>query len=273
MNSRYFTITKGPDLINPSLRALKRTASDYVHHYQKVLIGLSLLVLFGSLLLPIVRSDVYAAYLGADQGCTWYRVQAGDTLTRIANRSHRTVAALAQANKIANINLIFINQNLCVPQNVSAPGNTGGSGLQTNGAVRWYAYGALEWSAPNQVSTLLSQAAYRHGLPVNLVKAIAWQESGWNQHVIARDGGIGTMQLMPYTAQNLNVQYKNRYDPYKLFDNVELGTLYLRILWNNFGGNLTKVISAYNEGGWNVVHRGIFNWRYVNSVQALMRRF
>jgi soluble lytic murein transglycosylase-like protein len=52
-----------------------------------------------------------------------------------------------------------------------------------------------------------------------------------------------------------------------------LGTTYLRSLWNGFRGNLVRIISGYNEGGWAVIHRGIFNWRYVNSVLSLMRGF
>ncbi|GER86119.1 hypothetical protein KDW_02810 [Dictyobacter vulcani] len=120
---------------------------------------------------------------------------------------------------------------------------------------------------------MLCNAAARYGLPQSLMLAIAWQESGWNQHVIAQDGGIGMMQIMPYTAQGLNRQVNGHYDPYKLQDNIELGAIYLRSLWHGFHGNKTQIISAYNEGGWNVQHRGIFNWRYVNSVHALMRRY
>jgi hypothetical protein len=81
------------------------------------------------------------------------------------------------------------------------------------------------------------------------------------------------MQLMPRTASGLNAQAHAHYNPYKLADNIALGAIYLHSLWRGLHGNLTKVISAYNEGGWNVVHRGIFNWRYVNNVKALMRRF
>ena len=54
---------------------------------------------------------------------------------------------------------------------------------------------------------------------------------------------------------------------------VNLGDTYLYWLYHNFHGNLVKVISAYNEGGWAVIHRGIFNWRYVNNVLYLMRVF
>lgn len=48
-------------------------------------------------------------------GTTTYVVQRGDTLRRIAQQFNTTVAALAQLNGIANVNLIFVGQRLTVP--------------------------------------------------------------------------------------------------------------------------------------------------------------
>ena len=139
--------------------------------------------------------------------------------------------------------------------------------------MSWYDYSALDWSTRAQVQSLLHGAAADFGLPANLLLAIAWQESGWYQHVIAWDGGSGVMQIMPYTAVSINIGTGIRRDPYHLWDNIMLGAQYLRWLWNGFHGNLSELISGYNEGGWNVIHRGIFNWRYVNNVLSLMRAF
>lgn len=50
-----------------------------------------------------------------------YRVAKGDTLTRIANRFHTTVTALAHINKIHWINRIFVGQRLFIPIWVEAP--------------------------------------------------------------------------------------------------------------------------------------------------------
>jgi hypothetical protein len=212
-----------------------------------------------------------AANPGPGNGCIWYTVHWGDTLSNIAWRYHTSYWTLAQVNHIGNVNLIFVDQQLCIPYRLS--GGRGSSGLLANGYVRWYAYDALQWSSRGQVSALLHRAAAMYGLPANLLLAIAWQESGWYQHVIAWDGGIGTMQLMPYTAMGINRGTGIRRDPYNLWDNILLGTTYLRWLWNGFHGNLVDIISAYNEGGWAVIHRGIFNWGYVNNVLSLMRVF
>jgi hypothetical protein len=247
---------------------------------QGILLTLTGLLLLGSFVLSQNQRLAYAANPGNGNACGWYRVHTGDTLTRLAAADHISLWTLAHVNAIPNANLIFIGQQLCVPYHVASGGQNysgggGGSsyGLLANGYVSWYAYNALQWSTRAQVNSLLRQVAINYGLPINLLLAIAWQESGWTQHVIARDGGIGVMQLMPYTAMSINAGTGIRRNPYLLWDNLNLGATYLHWLWINFRGNLVKVISAYNEGGWAVIHRGVFNWGYVNSVLALMRTF
>lgn len=203
--------------------------------------------------------------------CFWYKVHHGDTLSVLARRYHSNIGAIAHANAIRNVNLIRIHQKLCIPKphaHKRIP-----SGLAHNGTVRWYAYDALERTNRDQTTRSIRRVAALYGLPTSLMLAIAWQESGWRQHVIARDGGIGTMQLMPYTAAWLNKSTHKRLDPYKLQGNLHLSALYLRTLWRQFGGNRVRIISAYNEGGYAVTHKGIFNWRYVNNVLVLSRRF
>lgn len=245
---------------------------SFPYYKQAILLLCTLLIVTSVLLVSHNQPQALAADPGAGNTCAWYTVHAGDTLDAIAWNSHVTVWTLARANHIPNINLIFIGQQLCIPHHVSSAGGTQ-SGLLPNGTVRWYAYNALQWSTRSQVESLLRQVAASYGLPANLLLAIAWQESGWTQHVIARDGGIGVMQLMPYTAMGINAGTGIRRDPYTLWGNLNLGATYLYWLWNNFHGNLYQVISAYNEGGWAVIHRGIFNWNYVNNVLYLMRVF
>jgi soluble lytic murein transglycosylase-like protein len=239
-----------------------------------VLIVLTCLLFFGSF--AVTQKDTLAAYAAetveANQTCIWHRVVPGDTLGDLAFSYHSNVWHLARINHIHNVDLIFVGQNLCIDSTVAhKSGST--DGMLPNGSVRWYAYDSLDWSNKAEVANQLRQAAARYGLPANLLLAIAWQESGWNQHVISYDGGIGVMQIMPYTAYGLDRQTGMSYNPYKLSDNIELGAIYLRSLMNGFHGNLNEVISGYNEGGWSVIHRGIFNWNYVRSVQSLMKQF
>ncbi len=233
------------------------------------LLAFTTMLLFGSFVITQKQAaDVYAdASIGARYTCNWHRVLPGETLGYIASSYHTSILSMAYTNHIHNVNLIFIGQSLCVnsPHGYS-------DGMLANGLVRWYAYNSLDWSNRTQVAIQIRQTARHYGLAANLLLAIAWQESGLTQHVIARDGGIGVMQIMPYTANGLNRQTGISYNPYRLADNITLGAIYLRSLMYTFHGNLTLVISAYNEGGWNVIHRGVLNGRYVHNVKALMYR-
>lgn len=234
-----------------------------------MLVVLAAFLLLSSFVIPQNNSVAHAADAQTSSTCSWYTITRGDTLYTIARRYQVPLWTLASINGIRNVNMIFAGQRLCIRYTA----NYVSSGLLSNGNVRWYAYDALEASTPGQVTALLRQEAAHYQLPAGLLLAIAWQESGWNQHVIARDGGIGAMQIMPYTAAGLNTAAGTHYDPYKLSDNIALGAIYLHFLMVGFHGDLVRVISAYNEGGWNVIHRGIFNWRYVYNVQTLMRKF
>ena len=206
---------------------------------------------------------VYRTMTPAHAGCPTYTVQWGDTMWMIAQRYHTDTWSLARLNGISNPNRINAGRVLCVASSPSAAKASSG-GVVGN---------QLEWSSQPQVRNLLINAADRHRLPRNLVLAIAWRESTWTQHVIAWDGGVGTMQLMPYTTAWLNSYFGTGYNPYRLTDNIELGVSYLAILWNDFHGDLNPLISAYNEGERNVRTHGIFNWWYVNSVRGLMNYF
>ena len=251
-----------------------RRSGLHSHFYKKtVLLILTALIALGTIVVSHNQQAAFAANPGSGYGCDWYIVHLGDTLSGIALSNNTTVWQLARVNNIRNVNSIFIGQRLCIPTPVRGIQTGGESGLLENGTIRWYAYNALQGSTRGQVVSMLRLVAARYRLPANLLLAIAWQESGWYQHVIAWDGGIGVMQLMPYTAMGINAGTGMRRDPYRLWDNINLGAIYLSWLWRDFHGTLTKVISAYNEGAWAVIHRGIFNWRYVRNVLYLMRRF
>jgi hypothetical protein len=267
-----------PDLtqqtVNRSKQNWRGFALRFLLSKNMVLLVCSAVLLFSSFVVSQDQHSAQAANPGPGNGCSWYTVHQGDTLSAIGWRYRTNYWTLARVNGVRNVNLIFVNQQLCIPYRVGGGGGGRGSnGMLANGTVLWYAYGALQWSSRGQVVALLHRAAAMYGLPANLLLAIAWQESGWYQHVIAWDGGIGVMQLMPYTAMGINRGTGVRRDPYQLWDNILLGTTYLRWLWNGFRGNLVRIISAYNEGGWAVIHRGIFNWRYVDNVLSLMRVF
>ncbi len=140
-------------------------------------------------------------------------------------------------------------------------------------------------------------------VPINLMKAIAWQESGWQSTIIACDGGIGTMQIMPGTRDKVNLRFGENFNVNTLDGNTAIGAAYIEWLIMYFGlyyfgafdlsatapvgdGGATMrlldvVVSAYNVGPGNVEDLkgtedgsddtlSIPNQSYVNNVKALM---
>ena len=124
-------------------------------------------------------------------------------------------------------------------------------------------------------------------LPAPLLDALAWEESGWQSTIIACDGGIGTMQIMPATATWMNQRFGTNWDVNTLSGNTNLGAEYVEWLVRYFGdvyynGSydlsnqdlLNDVVAAYNVGPGAIDPTagtaGIPNWQYVNNVEALM---
>ena len=84
---------------------------------RRILVLSSVLVVLALLLIPVT------AMVAAEpaQQTTTYVVQYGDTLYSIALRFNTTVQAIAQANNIANPNLIYAGQTLVIPTGTTPP--------------------------------------------------------------------------------------------------------------------------------------------------------
>ncbi|HYL16831.1 MAG TPA: lytic transglycosylase domain-containing protein [Terriglobales bacterium] len=96
---------------------------------------------------------------------------------------------------------------------------------------------------PEQVDAAIEQAASRHNLDPNLVRAVVKVESDFNPNAVSRKGAMGLMQLMPNTARQLNVT--NPFDPEQ---NVDAGVRHLKRLLESYGGDVKLTLAAYNAG-------------------------
>ncbi len=102
---------------------------------------------------------------------------------------------------------------------------------------------AAPFEVPAAYRTLIDQSAARHGVDVNLVRAIIKVESAYRAAARSRKGAIGLMQLMPDTARRFAVA--NPYDPGA---NIEGGIRYLKFLLDRFNVNVPLAVAAYNAG-------------------------
>jgi len=123
--------------------------------------------------------------------------------------------------------------------------------------------------AGGSYDALFRSAAARHGVPANVLAAVAKHESGFNPRAVSRAGAQGLMQLMPGTARGLGV---DPFDPAQAVD----GAARLLAGHLNRYGSLDLALAAYNAGPGAVDrHGGIPPFRetqtYVQRILADLR--
>ena len=93
-----------------------------------------------------------------------------------------------------------------------------------------------------EIDDAIVSAAAKHGLPADLLFAVAQTESDFDQSSVSSTGAKGIMQLMPDTAAALGV------DADDMVQNIEGGARYLKQQLDDFGGNVEMALAAYNAG-------------------------
>ena len=114
--------------------------------------------------------------------------------------------------------------------------------------------------------------AQHYAVPVDLVRSIIQQESGWQPCAVSSKGAVGLMQLMPQTAWKLGV--RNRCD---VRQNISGGVRYLAWLINKFHGDLRLATAAYYAGEQVIERHGLGYHNpdvvaYVYSVHGIYER-
>jgi soluble lytic murein transglycosylase len=125
----------------------------------------------------------------------------------------------------------------------------------------------------NELEGTIAHHSRQHRLDPALVSTVIKAESDFDPDAISRTGAIGLMQLMPETAERLEIR-----DPFDPEENIAGGARYLRYLLDRFNGNLPLALAAYNAGATRVeqyrtlppIHE---TRRYVKKVLRFYRLF
>jgi len=236
-----------------------------------------------------------------------YVVRPGDTLTEIALRHGTSVHALADANHLQDPNRVRVGQLLEIPdagRNVPTyayraddqDAYTVRPGDSLFAIARRYGVDATALARTNGINVnavlpvgavlqvpgkvvrldaVLTHIARDQGVDPGLIKAMAWMESGWQQHLVSPTGAIGIMQVEPYAGEWVSQHLAgSKLDIHVANDNVLAGALLVRHLLAIHNGDVDRALAAYYQGDTSIAEHGVFldTRQYVKAVRGLMGR-
>lgn len=106
-------------------------------------------------------------------------------------------------------------------------------------------------SVDDSLESIFGQAAAKFGINENFLKAVAKAESGFDTNAESYCGAQGIMQLMPFTSESYGVT-----DPFDARQNIYAGAQLLSELLDQYNGNATLALAAYNAGSGSVSRYG-----------------
>lgn len=212
---------------------------------------------------------------GADES---YKIKQGDTLSHISANKGVSVQSLVAANRLANQHKIVAGETLIIPTKtpantakskaVAAAKPTGGSGgLPPDLAAS---------TQRKKLHATFTSASKTYGIPGDLLPALTYHESGWNNSKVSSAGAQGIGQLMPDTVAFVNENLVSKpLDPSVPEQNIKMSAAYMRYLLDQTGGDSTKALAAYYQGLGALRERGMYNdtKQYIASVRALQNAY
>ncbi len=196
-----------------------------------------------TLALPAAGSTGAAAGGGGPAGGATHTVGSGETLSGIAADHGVTVRSLAAFNGITDFNLVRSGQRLSVPR--------AGSPRPGDGGVDASRLPSRLQSSPERLQLVprFEHWAATYGVPTDLLMAMAWVESGWQNHVVSSAGAMGIGQLMPDTVTWMrDVILRESLDPDDPDDNIRMSARYLRWLLDRTEGDPATALAGYYQG-------------------------
>jgi LysM repeat protein len=185
-------------------------------------------------------------------------VRSGESLSSIARHYGTTVRKLARLNHLEPAHFLLIGTRLRVPhvKHVTA----------TRVAVRTQSVAS--------VRQLLDHWAAHYGVSAHLVRALAWMESGYNNHLVSSVGARGIMQLLPTTFHFAETSLIGHHVTHNANGNVRAGVAYLSHLLRDFHGNERLALAGWYQGERAVRSHGVYkvSKTFVKDVLSLSKR-
>jgi soluble lytic murein transglycosylase-like protein len=197
--------------------------------------------------------------LGAGQAAA-YDVRGGDTLWGISRRTGVPVDRIVRDNRLRDPNQIRAGQRLVLTGDARASAATPPPPPQP---VRGEA-----------ARRLLVAVAREFGLNPNLVLAVSYWESGYDQSQVSEAGAVGLMQVLPATARWAGPALLGRdADVTVAGDNARLGAALLRRYLDEFD-DPQLALAAYYQGERGTLRHGVYpsSRRYVDGIWAVRNR-
>jgi LysM repeat protein len=243
-------------------------------------------------------------------GLAEYTVRRGDTLWALSRRFGVSVASIAQANNLSNVDLIYAGDKLIIPDGASRPGGGGATyivrpGETTSIIAKRFGITPSAIAAANkldnpdrltagqrlvlpgdwgprpaasraQVGKMLEQTAARYNWSPDIIKALATVESGWNNSVVSDAGAIGIMQVLPGTGHFVSKHLvKRNLDLRDPADNIEAGVAFLDYLYRYTGRDVRHTLGGYYQGLSSIRKNGMYasTNHYVDLILSVRRRY
>lgn len=153
---------------------------------------------------------------------------------------------------------------------VDAAGKVHFTNIPTGNQFNFY---LKEGPSSGSVTDMVSHYSRAFGLEEALIKAVIKVESDFDPRAVSSKGAQGLMQLIPSTARELEVR-----NPFNVEENIRGGSRYLRMMLDQFGGNLDLALAAYNAGPGTVRrHGGVPPYaetrKYVDRVKLYLQKY
>lgn len=173
-----------------------------------------------------------------------HTVSEGETLWAIAQIHGTSVAALLEANGWGDDHVLAVGAEVTLPEMI-------GTSLPED-----------LLNDPDKMALLptFDRWAAEYGVPADLLKSLAWFESGWNNEVISSADAIGIGQLLPITADFVSdvLLRGEQLDPFIAEQNIQLSARFLRYLLDETD-SVELAVASYYQGLTATRQHGIYN--------------